>query len=384
MSNRSAFGTPGFEGKRTYIKDQKLKSPDERKGESVTHLVGRIVPPMKSLQKDPDGWAQFTKYHYGHKGAGRKPGSTFSRTFACPEQMDFKTKEILVECPKCSEVRIHKAEEERLEGQVKAAGGKGKNPQFDQQLQAEKDWLFNNSLSMGYKMYIVTPSEEIIRLQISGKAKKALTAFLKDQKDSKGVNALDIDNGVYIDFMRTGFGRDTQDTFAVATKTIEVAGVGKVPVPMPAPLSDELLDRLVDQCTDLTKTETVLSIEQIQMLVDSDGSPEETDRIFALGTGNIVLAGGPAVDEQEEERSSPPTTNVKSEGQTGGITAGTVNLPPKTEAALPAGISPELLAMLQANPALLSQLTALQTPATPPSSSLGKTDDEFFSQWEKK
>lgn len=394
MSFRNSFGTAGFEGKNRYIKDIKLKAP--KQGESVTHLVGRIVPPMKSLQNDPDGWSQFTKYHYGHVGAGRQPGKTVPRTFACIEQVEWgqnKEKKILVRCPKCDEINGHRAAEKNIEKQIEAAGGKGRNPVLDQALQAEKDWLFANSLSMGYKMYIVTPTDEIFRLQLSGKAKKALQGFLNDLKTKKGVQALDIDEGVYIDFMRTGFGRDTQDTFAVATTTKDIPNVGKVELPMKAPLTDAILERLVKDCPDLATTATMLSAEQIQMLVDSDGSPAETDRIFALSAGAPAAAAS-RDEEYEEEEYTPPatssTTITSGSPHSGGATlsaAGTLNITTTTNASVPTpAVTPaapalDLQALMAANPALAAQIAALTGQPAAPANDAPKTqltDDEFF------
>ncbi len=65
----------------------------------------------------------------------------------------------------------------------------------------------------------------------------------------------------------------------------------------PAPLSQEVLDRMPTESFDLGNLFTVLTVEQVKLIVDSNYDPEVVDRVFASPVKNEDSGVGPvAVD----------------------------------------------------------------------------------------
>lgn len=297
MSNEEetieGFGTASSERKYDGARFQKMKTPDPKKGEESTEFVGRLLPPIKSLKDDEFGWRKYYGKHFGHPGNNpRNPDKPLPRPFGCIKEMNPRTKEIKVSCPKCEQIDKMKEKQDRRETALKAA-----NPELDEkalkllckedkEYRTYNEWLFKHSCDRAWWMNMMTPKGEFICFGISHSTMKdKLEPKLKEWRDVDKLDVFHPFKGVWIKFTRTGTKPRVTDTIDLVYDTVEVNG-RKLKDVKPAPMTKDQCTRALKDVADggacdLGKDVVrFLSSEKIQALLDSKGDLDKVDEIW--------------------------------------------------------------------------------------------------------
>lgn len=329
-----AIGTPQYGSKKKL--NIRLKDGATR---------ARILPPLGTLASEGK-WAIFDSIHWGYKGSGGM------RPFRCIQKIDFKTKMVKVQCPECDKIAQKKA---LLEATKKKLEAEGKTPdQIKEFVKPLADWLFSHNLDKKWYMNVVTPESKIGRLAVPHKSYTALQELITELVSKKNIDPIGVEGGVEFDFIRSGSGNQTTHRVAVVMQQMEVDVGGqkmKVEAIKPAPLTEDVISRLATEAFDLSDSATVLTYDQIQMLVSSEGDPEIADQVFGTGqvSRTIDNAGGDEADIDPGAGATLPT-----------LPAAPVMPPPPAPAAAVVPSQADQIAALQAQ---LAKLTA--APAAP-------------------
>lgn len=276
MSSYAGFGKPKYGGG-NFSKNFKLQSSKDGSGVSATY---RILPPMKSCAETGE-WAVYVSTHFGYKGVNQKdPSKPQHRTFGCVEDRDFQTKMIRQDCPECDLIAQRKAEKEALEAKAKAEGHT--DDEIKEIVKPLSDWLFEHSCDRKWKMNVKSADGQFGTLALSHKTKKKLEAEILRLQTEDGIDALDLEQGVRFVFTRTGKGITVDDTVTVEYESIKENG-RVVRVVKLAPLTEAEAAQALKECEDLKKSVRVLTYDQIKMLTQCSGEPEDVDAILALG-----------------------------------------------------------------------------------------------------
>lgn len=274
------FGKPKYGGGGNYSKNYKLQTG--KNGESVSATY-RILPPLKSCVENGI-WAVYVGTHWGYKGVNPKdPNKPGARPFKCIEDEDFKTKMILQACPECDLIEQNEAQLKDMVDAEKKAGRSA--DEIEEICKPLKDWLFLHSRDRKWHLNVRTQGGDFGVLQISHKTKKKLDKRIADLLTEEGIDALDVDQGVWIKFTRTGKGIEADDVVDVETESVKDAATGRVSrTTKLAPLSEAEQQQALKECQDLTNTVRSLTFDQIQALTECSGEPEDVDEILAIGT----------------------------------------------------------------------------------------------------
>jgi hypothetical protein len=281
MSNQG-FGKPKY-GSNTFAKTIRLKEG--------AATVARILPPMKSLA-DTGEWAVYLGTHFGYKGVNSKDKSKPTyRPFKCVQNRDYKTKMILQDCPECDLISQRQEDLKALEAEMKA---KGHSEDEVKELSAPlKDWLSDHNCDRKWHMNVKQQDGSFAVLQISHKTKKLLEAEITRVLTEDGIEALDLNQGVWFRFNRTGKGIETQDTVSVEYESVRDATTGRVVRTVKlAPLTEAECEKALKECPDLSKNLREISYEQIKLLTQCSGDDEEVDAILAMGEKKEASPGG--------------------------------------------------------------------------------------------
>lgn len=345
MSNQG-FGKPKY-GSNTFAKTIRLKEG--------AATVARILPPMKSLA-DTGEWAVYLGTHFGYKGVNSKDKSKPTyRPFKCVQNRDYKTKMILQDCPECDLISQRQEDLKALEAEMKA---KGHSEDEVKELSAPlKDWLSDHNCDRKWHMNVKQQDGSFAVLQISHKTKKLLEAEITRVLTEDGIEALDLNQGVWFRFNRTGKGIETQDTVSVEYESVRDATTGRVVRTVKlAPLTEAECEKALKECPDLSKNLREISYEQIKLLTQCSGDDEEVDAILAMGEKKEASPGGNTAAQ------APASTPAAPKVQTQAVTPAAPK-PAPTEADLQAQIA-ALTAQLSAQkPAVAAQPTPVSDAA---------------------
>ncbi len=211
----------------------------------------RILPPIKSCQETGD-WAKYYSVHYGFKGRDRNDTTkTRNRAFKCVLDRDWKTKIVRHECDACSDIARHRAKKMQAEATAKVEG------RSDEEIK---------SILSSHK--------------ISHRLKKQLDALIENLIKKEGIDPLDPNEGLYLEFKRTGAKLDAIDSVSVARIVTRSESGKRTEEYKTAPLSPELRKKLVEVCPDLNELVLTISDDQISRLVQAVGDPDVIDKIF--------------------------------------------------------------------------------------------------------
>jgi hypothetical protein len=347
------FGKPKYGGSGSYAKNLKLQTDKNGQPVSATY---RILPPMKSLAESGE-WAVYVGTHFGYKGVNpkdrSKPGH---RPFKCIEEKDYKTKMILQDCPECDLIAQRKDELDKLEASLKAKGHS--SDEIEELTKPHKTWLFEHSCDRKWQMNVKCQDGSFGVLSLSHKTKKKLDAKIAQILTEDGIDALDLEQGVWFKFTRTGKGIEVDDTVDVEYESVRDPSTNRVvrTIKM-APLTEAEINQALKECPDLATNVRALSYEQIKMLTECSGDDEEVEAILGLGQKK---EGSPGARAAAAPRPAPaPAAAPRA--------AAPVSTPapaPAPAAAAPAVDQAALIAQLQAQLAA-AQAAAAATPAAP-------------------
>jgi hypothetical protein len=296
---KNGFGKAKYDvGGFKKIKTFKLKTSETGGKMSYTF---RILPPMKSCTTD-GVWAKYYGTHWGYKIPGSKdPSESFSKPFQCVEKMNWETKMIMDECPECALIRIHRAKEDELELDLK------KNP--DNQitkdlLAAESEWLTSHNCARQWHINVMTPHGEFGTLQIANDVYKLLRSKIKDiaNDPDSPIDPLDLDQGVWFKFDRIGAKPQPRTVIEVEEERIKDAQGRTVKFTKMAPLSEEQATQALEDCMDLNEAVPLLTKNQIKMLTECSGDPDEVAHIMGLSIK--VTPASKSVEEPAEPAES--------------------------------------------------------------------------------
>jgi hypothetical protein len=263
--------------------------------------IYRILPPYGSLAAS-GRWSQYEALHWGFQlSTGKK------RAFRCIQRKNRKTGMIEVECPMCTKIEEQK---NVLADRMKILKEQGKTKdQVKAALEPLNDWLQKFNIQKGHFLNVLREDRQIGRLFIKIRCKQALDTALKDLVEKEHLDPIASEQGVWLDFQRTGMGRDnTVYNVVPAMEDIEVNG-RRLKSIKEAPLSDELLERMKKEAWDLGTFNKDLTFNEIQMLVSSDGDPSIADSVFGAPVSSPTKAE-PEYDEYDEEDVDPTPAPV--------------------------------------------------------------------------
>lgn len=318
-------------GKANYDKNQsqfqqhtfyQLKS----KPTPVVSLVMRLAPPLGAAQ-ERGIWARFIKTHFGVKAkVTKKDGTTaeIPQTYLCVEKTD-RNKNVIQECPECTEVTLRKDKLNREEARLKSEGKSDQDIAIA--LKYQKQWLKEHNLDMKWNIIAKDASGKWGYLKISNKCKKKLDEKIKELV-TKGIDPLDPEKGLWLVFKRTDVDswQDPGDLVEVHTEE-DAEGNIKRKYDTFTTSDDEQLDK-IDPLATLGRT---ITVEQIRMLVENP-SDEVVKAIFNTSQTRKEESPAPAPTQ------APATETVKT---TAPAPTAPTQAPAKAEAPAPAVVDDE-------------------------------------------
>lgn len=326
----------GFFAKPNYSQRRENNSPWTLKaGEHGTagHNRYRLLPAYGKLAASQKHFL-YIPLHFGYKGVSfNKPDSTNpkdlpQRPFRCIQEKDWKSGIIRTSCPQCekhAEVElVVKRTKDELTKQFKEEGKSDEEAKklIAEVLEPHMNWLRQYNLDSKYYFAAMNEDGEFNVLKVPSKAKKALEERMKEVIEQEGVDPLDVDQGVWFDFIRTGEGfTDTSYSVDVVYETVVDQQTGKRLKSLKmAPMTAEQVEKAQKVLPELVDIPRILTAEQIQRLVDCGNDPHEVDSIMGIvqrqGTADArarAAAGIPAeeptplqpVKPQHQQQPSP-------------------------------------------------------------------------------
>ncbi len=314
----------------------------------------RIFPPKGKLS-NKGIWALYHQQHYGYGVPDAKdPSKSRARPFLCVEEKDGDR--VTVSCPECRKIEDQKRlQKEQYDGELARLLSE-KMPQAIAESQAAKlvesktEWLKAHNLDRKWYMIALAEDGRIGYLVIPHKAKKALDAKKKKLLSDEKIDILDMDNGAWIEVTRTGKGRSTEYEAAIAQEQIITPNGARAKVTKVSGITEAQSD-IALALPDLDSASLVrkISRDQVHMLVEGSGAPEEVEAILNMG--------------QRFERKEESPTPVQA-ARPAPMPAIQVAKPPVEVAA----VDPSAAAIA----ALQAQLAALQAPKSVPAKAEAK------------
>lgn len=336
------FGKPKYGNGGTKIKTFKIKTGPN---------VYRYLPPMKSLARE-GRWSIYYGVHFGYAGVDRNdPTKTKQRPFMCIEDKNYRSGIITVRCEECDKIRDQESVLKDRSGALKAQGMT--DDDIDTVLAPLKAWLKSHNCDRKHYINVMNPQGEFGTLMISHKTKKLVDAEFQRLLNEEGIDALDLDQGVWVNIERVGEKIQAQDSVKIVQENITLEDGRKVKQIKLAPLTPAQQAQALSECPDLTEVVRRITAEQIHLLVTGSGDPEEVDNIWAMG--------------QKREASPAPAPRAAAPTPRPAPTPTPTPAPaPAPQAAAPAApAAPDLAAQIAALQAQLAAAQAAQAAPAP-------------------
>lgn len=234
----------------------------------------RILPPMHSLAK-AGKYFQYWRIHWGFRASGGG-----ARPVICIENKDFKSGIIKEHCPACDMVYEFKKEYEMLKKMHETNPAKISKDQLND-FYTKKIVAFDGDGK--YFVNAVDATGKIVVLALPKTAKMAFEARVERLRKEEGIDPTGT-NGIYLNFVRSGKGRDTK--YSVEPQLISVPGSPGAKQYKFQVLDTEFVERLKRESTDLSKLYTPISAEDMSAIVNAseEERPKIVDRVFSRGT----------------------------------------------------------------------------------------------------
>lgn len=362
MSNRERFGKASTNSGGSRTRNFRLSEGSN---------IYRIAPAYGSLAAS-GRWFRFVKQHWGYKSAGDEANPNgFPKLFICPEDVDYKTKMVRVACPECSLISSTAASVENRANKLMEEGKS--EEEINTLLNVQKEWLKTHNLDKKYIVIAKNEKNEWGVLWLPFKAKEALDNRRKQILAEDGVDILDADEGIWVNFSRSGSGfRNTTYACDIVTETVVLENGKKARQPKQEALTETDFDSIVAEVPDLATVGRSLTAEQIERLVESMGDPDVVESIFNEGR-----EASPAPKKAAPKAAAPKKPAPKAEPKPAPAPEAAPEVDEEERAALAA------LAEIKARKAakaLAAQAEASQVPVTapPPMDADNMSDDEFM------
>lgn len=250
---------------------------------SVSYTL-RFLPAMKSLAVSGK-WYFYHRNHFGWNGVNSTdPTKTRARPFGCLEKSNFKTKMVTHRCPACDLLSDKQKELDTLLARLKADPNQtdGTIEAATQQL---KEWLYNHNADGKCYVNAMTEQGEFVCVVISNKMRLALeTEFDKNQKN-RNIDSTDLDQGVWYQITRSGYAQLARDNIEIVREEVKDGAGNRFERIKPAALTEDQITRALAECPDLALgTVKYLTDEQVKLIVQSSGDPEQVDETWAMGS----------------------------------------------------------------------------------------------------
>lgn len=280
--------------------------------------IYRVLPPFGSLAATGK-WAYYESIIWGFKGTNgkQKPFRSILKKNrkGMIEQDDPAITWIM---------KVAKKKADRLE-ELKADVDSGKitKEEAAAKVQPLTDFLDQYRNEKFFTLNVMRPDGAIGKLKIKIRLKQALDALFQELIENEGVNPIKPDEGVWVNFKRTGQMRDTQYS-CEAVYDVITEGKKRMKTLRPAPLTEEHLERMKTESFDLAVSFRSVpdGYDGIKRMVDSEGDPEVVDSVFgakvtesSYDSKSFVdedTAGGDAMDAEAVMSSLKKSTVSKS------------------------------------------------------------------------
>lgn len=256
----------------------------------------RVMPPMGNSASDPLGWYAFHSTIWGFSGKHpSEPGKTIPRPI---HSIEVKTKAngITQHDPLIDWINDHKKQTNAYkqawmlktgEGDEKKAEAflKENDEEYKNRLEWERRFNIENKVYLNgmFKDGTFGAYKVNYRDHLNGIKAKA------KEVEKDGIDAFDLDQGVWFNIRRDGNGVIPPDVVEVEMEDIVVDYQGKkmnVKNIIQAPLTDAQSTQALSELPDLlTLGGTILTFEQLAALRDCSGDPDEVDAIFGGAVG---------------------------------------------------------------------------------------------------
>lgn len=330
MSNpqNKPSGRAGFGDAANKADSYEVFSFESGKSESTIGPV-RIFPPFGSMRGNKLGWACGHAVHWGYMGVDRQDKTKKkNRVFGCIEKSEFRGGErmITVNCAECRNIEQKEAELQVVKDEIRQ-GLKAQGiveakalesaceaaEKVNEKAKAINEWLKKHNREFKYVICVMDKAGKFGIIKLAGKHLKALNAKIDELKKNFDIGALKIDEGAWFNFTRKGTFNNTEHLVDYETEPVTdasgavIKGAYKAKL---APLTDEQCDAALEILPDLgtPPMASILNSDQIELLVEGTGDPEEVDTIFKM-----VEKSAPAAGKQEAapQSSAPPQQRVQ-------------------------------------------------------------------------
>ena len=333
--------------------------------ENVSNVY-RVLPPYGKL-RDKNRISFYWKLHYGFVQS--KSGKSIP--IACIEESktENKVKTITKRCPLCDRIA---AMQNALEALKLRQDGQAAALALSKQLEGMLN--YGKPTANHHYLNVLTREGSIELLKIGHKQMKALESALDDIKDQLKLLAVSPDQGLYLDFRRSGKGGDaTQKVVPYMITDRDPATGNLVPRYVESKLGPQDIERVLKEVSELTELYRLFTAEEL--LLVAKGDQETIKRLFSSPTSTEAEA------EEEEPESQKETVNgLVADAVTNYMAQGQTAAPAQTSAPTPAPApgfvptpAPAPAATVTATPGPApTSATTTQSP-TPPASPAGLT-----------
>jgi len=252
--------------------------------------IFRVLPPFGKLGPQ-NKIAQYWAVHYGFAYSKRNNKSI---PITCSKVTKYENNKPVVtqRCPLCDKV-------EAMENAIKALAINADNQAAALTL-AEK--LKSMNLDKKYYLNVLTRENTVEVLKVGIKHFKALESELKRLRDELGRNAAGITGGLFLDFRKSGKGRDTVFTVTPFTMVQRDPNTGELTSKyMSSDLTTDTLTTIERDAKELTDLFRAFSVEDLTLI--SKGDEATIQRLFSA----------PVQDEAEDESGDEGTAESVSQ-----------------------------------------------------------------------
>ena len=387
-----AFGTPKYSNGGGFIKYKTLKD-----GEVIT---GRFVPPIGELAESGT-WMVFHACHFGYNVRQQQdPTKTYPKLWKCPMDKDFRSGIVKVPCRECNKIADVADKIEALRAECKS-----KNMPDDETKMVLAPYIGwktkHNRDSKWYMLFLQEDGELVVVLLSNDTKKKILTPLLA--KIAKTEETDPLLSGVVFELTALGKQLDKADQINPVMITHEVDVNGKK-VKVQAIKRIEWTEAEERQVTsrgiNLLNPDRFITIsqDQIKLLVNSSGDPEETETILNFGSkverapksenlpamGRVVTS--PPAEKSAVEAPKPVAEPVVEDDEEAKLVAQLAAARAKKAAALAAAlvVAQAAVAETPKPTAPVSLTDGFDDPPATPDISDVFTDEDFINQITKK
>lgn len=272
--------------------------------------VYRILPALGELA-DKGIWSKYYKICWGYKNQeGRM------KLFQDCREVSRETG--MVEVESAAYLKSQRLKEEQLKSVERFKAGQA----TQEEVKAAREQAMRYNIEGKHYVNAVNLQGEIGLLKIGHKAKLQLDDLIKRLREQENKNPLAIENGLYVNFYRSGKGRDTSYQVYLYKQKVQAEVNGKMTLieqEVSHTMDSSFIARLDQEAFELNNMFPAPSAKEIEAIVN--GSPEVLDSVISNLKGTPKASNSKveakAVDAKaiggQPELKASPETHSKSE-----------------------------------------------------------------------